>query len=144
MDQILNERQYRITKSWFRKFDAGPVLTDDQLKELAPHMVQAIEDSYRSQAEDLEKEIKEYEKLKQSGPENITLQTLEDLPHALIKLRIMRCLTQRELADRLGVSEQQIQRYEKIEYQGVGFNRILDILSALEVELAPTAFRERA
>ena len=137
MGEILNDRQFRITKAWHRKFDADPEFTDAQLEKLSPRMVQAIRDSQSSQAKTLEREMAEYERLKNAAPEDIALQTLVDLPRMLIKLRIMRGFTQKRLAKKLDISEQQIQRYEKNEYQGVRFRRIVEITQALEVELSP-------
>ena len=143
MGEILNDRQFRITKSWHRKFDAGPEFTDAQLEKLSSKMVQAIRNAHRSQAKDLESEMAEYERLKNAAPEDITLQTLVDLPRMLIKLRIMRGFTQKRLAKQLDISEQQIQRYEKNEYQGVRFRRIVEITQALEIDLSPTSFLDR-
>ena len=144
MAEILNNRQFRITKAWHRKFDAGPEFTNAQLEKLSPQMVQAIRDSHNSQAKTLECEMAEYERLKNAAPEDIALQTLVDLPRMLIKLRIMRGFTQKRLAKKLGISEQQIQRYEKNEYQGVRFRRIVEITQALEVDLSPTTFLDKS
>ncbi len=143
MGEILNDRQYRITKAWHRKFDADPEFADAQLEKLSPQMVQAIRDSQSSQAKTLEHEMAEYERLMNAAPEDIALQTLVDLPRMLIKLRIMRGFTQKRLAKKLGISEQQIQRYEKNEYQGVRFRRIVDIANALGVDLSPTSFLDK-
>jgi HTH-type transcriptional regulator / antitoxin HipB len=41
---------------------------------------------------------------------------IEDLPTTLIKARIASGLTQKDLAERIGVQEQQIQRYEANHY----------------------------
>ena len=143
MAEILNDRQFRITKAWHRKFDSGPEFTDAQLEKLSPQMVQAIRDSHSSQAKTLEREMAEYERLMNAAPEDIALQTLVDLPRMLIKLRIMRGFTQKRLAKKLDISEQQIQRYEKNEYQGVRFRRIVEITQALEVDLSPTTFLDK-
>ena len=44
-------------------------------------------------------------------------------------------MTQGELADILGIKEQQIQRYEANHYQAVGFDRLLEIAKILSIEL---------
>jgi transcriptional regulator with XRE-family HTH domain len=50
---------------------------------------------------------------------------------ALIEARIAARLTQHALADRLGVAEQQIQRWEANGYAGVGLDRLQDVADAL-------------
>jgi len=52
---------------------------------------------------------------------------------ALIRARIARGLTQRELAERVGLAEQAIQRYEAGDYAGVSFARVVEIADALDV-----------
>jgi len=65
-------------------------------------------------------EIREYENLK-DGKAGIKIDLLSELPIALIKARISAGMTQGELADTIGIKEQQIQRYEANHYQAVGF-----------------------
>lgn len=58
---------------------------------------------------------------------------LDQLPVALIRARIARGVTQRQLAERTGLAEQAIQRYEATDYNGVSFARLVEIADALEV-----------
>ena len=44
-------------------------------------------------------------------------------------------LTQKELAEKIGVYEQQIQRYEANNYQAVGFDRLQAVMSALDIRI---------
>ena len=57
--------------------------------------------------------------------------TNENLPKSIIALRIASGYTQKELADKIGVPEQQIQRYEQQEYGKVKFERVVQIIRAL-------------
>jgi HTH-type transcriptional regulator / antitoxin HipB len=50
------------------------------------------------------------------------LGSLNDLPTTLIKARIAAGLTQKDLADKIGVREQQIQRYEANHYNSASFD----------------------
>jgi HTH-type transcriptional regulator / antitoxin HipB len=79
-------------------------------------------------------EIAEYENLR-AGKVRITIDRLSELPIALIKARISAGMTQGELADTIGIKEQQIQRYEANHYQAVGFDRLLEIAKILSIEL---------
>jgi DNA-binding XRE family transcriptional regulator len=56
---------------------------------------------------------------------------LRELPSVLIQARIAAQLTRRQLAERIGVAEQQVQRWEANDYSGVnlaGLQRIADTL----------------
>jgi DNA-directed RNA polymerase specialized sigma subunit len=74
---------------------------------------------------------------------------LTDLGRLLIALRIASGLSQKQLADRLGVSEAAVSRDERNEYHGITLERAQRILDALQamvtttVEELPTAARER-
>jgi DNA-directed RNA polymerase specialized sigma subunit len=60
-----------------------------------------------------------------------TISNLTEIGRLLIALRIANGLTQRELADRLGVSEAQVSRDERNEYHGVSVERAQRVLDAL-------------
>jgi transcriptional regulator with XRE-family HTH domain len=62
------------------------------------------------------------------------------LPHGLIKARIARGFSQKELADKLGLKEQQIQRYEASDYETASFARLKEIVSALEINVNEDIF----
>jgi len=51
----------------------------------------------------------------------------------LIRARIAQHLTQRQLAERVGVKEQQVQRYEATEYSSASLRRVLEIAAALKL-----------
>ena len=56
-----------------------------------------------------------------------------ELPTVLIKARIAQGLSQKDLAERLGLQEQQIQRYEATDYASASLTRIREVVSALGV-----------
>jgi HTH-type transcriptional regulator/antitoxin HigA len=57
---------------------------------------------------------------------------LQALPDELIQRRKLNGWTQKQLAEKLGLKEQQVQRYEKNRYQGVSLHRLVVIASILE------------
>lgn len=61
--------------------------------------------------------------------------SLAELPDALVRARTGSGLTQRELAGRLGLKEQQIQRYEIENYASASLSRLQEVMHALGVEL---------
>lgn len=87
----------------------------------------------RGELERINMQLKEYEGLR-SGQLAVTgVQSLEDLPRALIQARIAAGLSQRELAERLGIKEQQIQRYEATNYESASLTRLQEIARALGI-----------
>jgi hypothetical protein len=78
-------------------------------------------------------ELKEYEELREGHLEAWEI-PFESLGVFLIKLRISRGLTQRELAKRLAVHESQVSRDERNDYHGITVERARRILEMLGTE----------
>jgi ribosome-binding protein aMBF1 (putative translation factor) len=81
--------------------------------------------------------LKEHRKRGELGE----IRNLHGLGRTLVALRIALGLTQRELAERLGVHESQVSRDERNEYHAVTVDRASRILDALGVDLR-SAFEE--
>lgn len=90
---------------------------------------------YEGQLNDLLSELEEYERLTSNDLDSLELKT-EDLPKSIISFRIASGLTQKDLAEKLEIQEQQIQRYEQTDYLTASFERIIQILRVLEVEVS--------
>jgi ribosome-binding protein aMBF1 (putative translation factor) len=134
---IGNEREYRITKSELRKFEqAAAEYTPSS--GVDPRMKEVMKDALESLAETLREEIQRYEDLRDGRVRQRELDGLTDLPTALIEARIAAGLTQRGLAERLGLKEQQIQRWESDRYSGVGLRRIQEVIDALGMGITET------
>jgi ribosome-binding protein aMBF1 (putative translation factor) len=134
---IKNERQYRITQSWAAKFRASleEFTTKTRPKNVPPKMWEAQRAGVQSQLRNLEEELREYERLKSGGPKTLELDSLDALPKLLIQARIAAGLTQEDLAARLGLKPQQIQRYEASDYQTASFARLLEIARVLNLRV---------
>ena len=128
---ITNERQYRITKGWLERFTQAQAGVDAQSGALHPRAAQALRDQYESQIEELRAEIAEYEALRQGEIVTLALDSLAELPAALIRARAAARLSQADLAARLGLKKQQVQRYEATRYAGVSLERIQAVAEAL-------------
>ena len=66
-------------------------------------------------------------------------ESLADLAALLVKARIARRWTQRQLADALGIAEQQMQRYEATGYRSASLARIGDVADALNLTITEEA-----
>jgi len=139
---IKNERQYRITRMQAERFARtleGLRNRPEGADGMHPMIAQAQVDAVSSQLADLEAELREYEAIREGRFEMEALRVVVDLPELLIKARIAQGLTQRELADRLGLKEQQIQRYEATDYATAKWSRIREVAGALSMELGGPA-----
>ena len=131
---IKNERQYRTTKTQIDKF-AHTLAEADARKAGDPLLRKLEADALRSQLEELEQQVGEYESLQSGRCGVIHADSLEELPAALVKARIAARLSQKELSDRLKLKEQQIQRYEATNYRSASLARLQQVAKALGVEV---------
>ena len=135
---IKNERQYKITKAQAARFSNALEnlrRRPDNDNGLHPLIAKAQEDALSSQLADLETELSEYESLKAGEFRLDSLKLVADLPFILIKARIAQGLSQKDLAERIGLKEQQIQRYEATDYATANLARIKEVVSAFGVEI---------
>jgi HTH-type transcriptional regulator/antitoxin HigA len=93
----------------------------------------------KSQLEEMTADIEEYEALKGGKVTEFEAPSLDDLPVLLVKARIARGITQKGLADRLHVKEQQVQRWESNDFQGASIETLKATADALGVTLAVSA-----
>lgn len=142
---IKNEREYRITTARAMKFaDAIAALRAPDRREDNPALVQLQLNALMSQLEELQDEIREYERLKGGEIKAVRLESFEDFPRALIQGRIAAGLTQKELADRLGIAEQQVQRYEATDYASSSLSRVKAVAEALKLSMREDVFFQSA
>ena len=135
---IKNERQYRITKAQAEEFARTLKQFDNRPSahlRVNPRLIKAQQEALQSQLDSLRAELREYERLR-AGRRRVPLAVLEELPRMLIRARIAAGLTQRELAHRAGIKEQQIQRYEATEYASASLDRVRKIAQAIEAQSA--------
>lgn len=131
---ITNEVQRRSTEAHLHQFEEA--IANLEAKSKTPTKLQQLEiDALRSQAADLRAELDEYDHLRSGAVSTFEAASLEELAALLIKARIARGWSQRELADALGVAEQQVQRYESTDYRSASLARIADVATALNVTI---------
>lgn len=134
---ITNERQYRITKAQLKRFDDDLAAHENRTPsaDVDPRIHQAMRDALASEADELRAQLAHYDQLRDGTITGRDLDSLRDLPTALIEARIAANLTQKALADRLDIAEQQVQRWEATNYTGVGLDRLQDIADALHTHI---------
>ena len=136
---IKNERQYKITRAQANRFSQALRELEREVAEssgIHPLLLKARKEAIQSQLADLEDDLREYEALRAGDFEFDKLKTVVGLPRLLIGARIAAGLSQRDLANRLGLKEQQIQRYEASDYESASLTRIRNVVAALGVDVA--------
>lgn len=139
---ITNERQYRITNAQLVKLKTaiGNFNFKEATKRIKSKILAKAEiEALRSEYENLSMQLHEYETLKSGTIEILKASNLEELPSILIRARIVKGLSQRQLADAIGLKEQQIQRYEAEEYASANLRRLADVSNALSLSITEIA-----
>lgn len=86
------------------------------------------------QLADLDVQLHEYERLRAGDMVTTAVRSLDDLPDALVRARVATGLSQKDLAARLGLKEQQIQRYEADRYASASLSRLREVIEALDIQ----------
>jgi ribosome-binding protein aMBF1 (putative translation factor) len=135
---IRNEYEYREAVARLAEEKTRIAAQEAELgkMKLSTDEVKRALDPIRSFHMQLEEEVQGYERLRRGEFEDI--RNLRGLGQLLISLRIASGLSQRQLAERLGVHESQVSRDERNEYHGITLDRAARILDALDVELRST------
>lgn len=136
---ITSKKQYKITRKKadgfvraLEEFDA----TSAKRTDVPLRLLQSEREAMASQLEDLQREIDEYKSLQSGHFTVISGTSFDELADGLIMARIAAGLSQRALARRLGLKEQQIRRYESERYATASYRRLCQISHALGVRIA--------
>ena len=130
---IKNQHQYRVTKAQLVRLEEALKRARTANTSVQPALHRAMLVGMEAQVAELRQELEEYDSLK--NHDVITVGSFEELPEVFIKARIARGWTQQQLARKLKLKEQQIQRYESVNYRTVSVGRLLDIADALDIRL---------
>ena len=129
---IHSDKQYSISTEQLGKLRS--VLATTQTRVADQAWLKDIEDAaLKSQIASLESELSHYDLLKSGQITFSKSYSLESLPSILVQARIASGLSQTDLAEKLGMKPQQIQRYEASEYMGASLSRLVEICKALNV-----------
>lgn len=137
---ILNEKELREARSRVAALDYA-LASEEALKRvvegLPPEVVKQVTATMRAERADLADAIIAYETAKDtSNPSGLERRAGSDPGLVLIVARIAKGYTQRDLAWRLGVKEQQVQRNEADRYSSVSVKNYARVAALLGVRLA--------
>lgn len=136
---IQNERQYEVTKK--KLGDLQRALDDKRAQARPSHVPEMVwrghQNGIVALIGDLQGELDEYEQLKAGMVRALPLESvLSDLPSALVRARIARGWTHKDLAQALGTTEQQVQKDESGGYARANLERLQRVATALGIEIA--------
>ncbi len=129
---IKNKVQLQVTRKRIKSFEEALLKKGARPDDVHPTLWEAQFNEMEAQLEIMKLEMEEYNALI-TGKVTAFEESFNDLPNVLIKARIAKRLTQKELAIQIGKAEQQIQRWEKEEYKNATFNNIRKIIDVLGV-----------
>jgi ribosome-binding protein aMBF1 (putative translation factor) len=132
---IRTETEYRTSKK--RAQEQARLIKQQEAKlaaeGLKPAQIKRALDPLRSFAAQISEEIGIYDRLKRGKFSE--LKNLQGIGQMLVGIRIALGLTQRELAEKLGVHETQVSRDERNDYYGITIDRASRILEVLGVKV---------
>lgn len=134
---IKNEKQYGITKNNLKKFQDAIKVISESRNSKNPLLLKLQIDSIQSQIDIFEEEMKMYEGLKKGKITNVS-RGFEDLSYGIIESRIARGYNQKQFAELLKTSEQQVQKYESENYSNISLKRLQEIVVCLDVDVDAT------
>jgi HTH-type transcriptional regulator/antitoxin HigA len=142
---ITNERQYKITQACMKTYlEALERLKDLPPSRKQPWLRSAQRGDLEIQIEQLQEQLRQYEMLK-SGKIKVPdpVDAVSRIALILTQSRIVRGWDQEELATRLGMAKQQIQRYEQNNYAQATLSVLSRIAAVLAQDTKPVAVSER-
>jgi HTH-type transcriptional regulator / antitoxin HigA len=134
---IRNDKEYRHSKEQLSELATElQKLSEGRHSAERDEVASAVIDALRMQIGDLEREISEYEDLKEGRLLSFGAENLDSLGELLTKARIAHGLTQAELGELLGMTQQQVQRYERDGWQKISLWRLAEAADALGLDLS--------
>jgi HTH-type transcriptional regulator/antitoxin HigA len=130
---IYSDKQYGVSSAQLAKLQDALAVARARASGQA-WLKQAEIDALKSQIADIEAELAEYDLVKSGQVSFSKTYALEELPRVLVQARIASGLSQTDLAEKLGMKPQQVQRYEASDYMGASLGRLIEISKTLGVK----------
>lgn len=131
---IKNEKQYKITKKKLQEINAeiDRIKNDKVINPLRAELLLA---SLLHARKLFEGDLSLYESLRKTNKATLKERVIAELPSIITEYKIISGLTQKEFSEKLGLKEQQLQRYEADDFKSVTFKNLLRFLDAIGLEI---------
>lgn len=130
---IYSDKQYSVSSTQLAKLQDALAAAKERASD-QEWLKRAEIEGLKSQIADIEAELAEYDLLKSGQVSFSKTYALEELPRVLVQARIAYGMSQTDLAEKLGMKPQQIQRYEASDYMGASLGRLIEISKVLGVK----------
>ena len=142
---IKNEKEYNFTQELIGEFKKSidAMERDESRKRNDPDGWELMRGSLQCQLDKLKAKVAEYERLTSQDshtPIVLRLDDINDLPQILIKARMAAKLSQHELANLAGLTEEQIKHYEDNDYENASFLDVKFVIDALDIKIQKGEF----
>ena len=134
---IKNDKQYMVTLGRIKEFGLMLEELEKNSDDSDPIFKKMEIDAIKGQLVKFNIEINEYDLLKKGSLRRIEVKSFSSFYEVLIKARIAKRWSHAELAKKINVKEQQIQRYEGNNYLSASMDRIGEVIAALDLEIPP-------
>lgn len=136
MSVVKTQREYeqtqRLLKQW--KASGEKLRASIEAAGFNPEHVELCMAPHLAMQDSLEGQLNWYDRARRG--DIIPLPDLKSIGLSLIALRLAKGLTQRQLAERLGVNEAQVSKDERNEYHGISVERAQRVIDALGGSIA--------
>src|SRR5699024_558618 len=130
---IYSDKQYGVSSAQLAKLQDALAAAKARASDRV-WLKQAEIEGLKSQIADVQAELAEYDLLKSGDVSFSKAYALEDLPKVLVQARIASGMSQTDLAKKLDMKPQQVQRYEATSYMGASLGRLIEISKTLGVK----------
>jgi len=131
---IKNEKQYKISNKRLAEVTAkiDKITSATEVNDLKKEMLLA---SLENIKEEVQKEVNDYSSLKSGKSTKLKERNISELPNLIIEYKIANNLTHKEFSQRLGLKEQQLQRYESEGFKSVSFQNLVKFINIMNLNL---------
>jgi HTH-type transcriptional regulator / antitoxin HigA len=134
---IYSDKQYGVSRTQLNKFQEALAAANERATG-QPWLKQAEINALKSQIADIEAELAEYDLLHSGQVAFSKSYALEELPRVIVQARIASGMSQTDLAEKLDMKPQQVQRYEATDYMGASLARLIEVSRVLGVKASGT------
>jgi transcriptional regulator with XRE-family HTH domain len=139
---IKNSKQAAITKVKLEQLQQD----FDQFKKTQESVLNPVRyklglKSFEGLINDLSGQLERYEQLIKQPVSNFSDFKVVQLTELLTQARLAKDMSQKALAEKIGVQEQQIQRYEQDDYIKASWTRVIEVYHALGLDIALVPFK---